>query len=256
MLRNISIPYKPLCMIQKDNIIYIGDARGNILILNSPYYQYKMISLADSPISAIFNHDGLYYGTWDGIVGFGERNIKIGKNMIKAIYVYKDNLFASVDNNLVILDLQLNIIKEFNLPHKIHCIDRIDEKIVFGMSCGFISSFESSLEDIRMSAHESTILSIKGNITGSTDGTIRDNIGLINKTSGWIRSIYDKTLYSSGCDVIMEGNIIYKHEDEITGICKIEDLVISIGLDCCIKIYGSQKFSDAEEEELLNLLNE
>ncbi|KAM0681239.1 hypothetical protein GINT2_000437 [Glugoides intestinalis] len=253
MLRNIKLLNKPLCIVENNGIIYVGDARGNILEIKKPFIKISPIVSAPGPISAIcFHNRKLFYGTWDGIVYEDKKQMKLGINQIKCICVFEQKLFVSVDRRLVILDENLNTIEDIEVGNKIHCMDVSDGKIHFGMDMGIVSSYSDRYQATGRNVHEKTVLCMKNGVSGSCDCKIKENK---NKTifigSSWTRAIHNHVLFSCGKDVIENGNVLYKHDDDVVGILKIDEKIISIGLDFSIKILESKFEIDEEEEKML-----
>lgn len=257
MLRTIKLLNKPLCMVENNGTVYIGDARGNILEMQKPFVKINPIISAPGPISAIcFHNEKLFYGTWDGIVYEDKKQVKLGTNQIKCICVFAEKLFVSVDRRLVVLDERLNTIEDIDVGNKIYCMEVRNEKVYFGMDMGIISSYDDRYKDTGKLVHEKTVLCMKNGFSGSCDCTIKNENKTIFTGSSWTRSIYNNLLFSCGKDVIENGAVVYKHDDDVVGILKIDGKVISIGLDFSIKILEDKfEIDEEEEKELMELLN-
>lgn len=257
MIRTVSLENKPLCLIKNNGKAYIGDARGNVYEILAPFTKISCLLSLPGPVSAIcFFNDKITCGTWDGIIYYDKKVLKLGKNQIKAMCVYKDALFVSVDKSLVILDVDFNIIKRYEVKNKIFCIEPREDGVYLGYDCGLVGSYSNDSLTEPKALHSSTVLCIKDGFTGSCDGTIRKNDAIIFQGDSWIKSIVDQGTFCCGNRVISNNEQIYTHEDEITGILKVGNTIISIGLDYCYKIYQKGIIIDEEEEkELLSMLN-
>ncbi|KAI5169789.1 hypothetical protein PAEPH01_0997 [Pancytospora epiphaga] len=243
-------------MIAAGKEIYIGDARGDILSLSPPYFCPRILHEAPGPVSAIIFHNTLYYGTWDGVIFTGSFSQKIGKNMIKSLAVLDDKLLASVDCKIVILSLDLEILEEYQTESKVYCIDVSEKTANFGMGSGLVSAYVGTYIPAIKSKHEATILCMRQGMSGSTDGKLMKGEEVLYSGNGWIRSLCDENLFSAGKSVIEKGREIYRHDDEVVGLLRIENTIISIGLDYCYKVYHREFIlDDQEEEELLQMLN-
>lgn len=256
MLRTVNLPNKPLCMVENDRVLYIGDARGNIFTISLPEIFIEQKISAKGPISAIcFHEDRLFYGTWDGILYCGNKEIKLGRDPVKCICTHKDRILASVDTYLLVLDLDLNIVERHEVESKIHSMGLWNNTVYLGNGLGEISIYENEYQKDSEKIHDKTILCIRKSLTGSADGTVKNKKETIFKGISWIRSIYDENLFSSGKDVIKDGKILYSHEDDVMNVTQIGDLIVSIGLDYCLKIFSKNILMNEEEEkELLKML--
>lgn len=256
MLRNIPLRNKPLCITKNRDAIYIGDAHGSIYSVQFPYLVPQRLRDAPGPVSSIvFLDEEMYFGTWDGAVYSTGAEKRLGSNPVKCMHVHNDRIFVSVDIKLVVLDRHLAIVEEYSTESKIYCMDFHEGKLHFGLGMGLVSSYGRTYEPARSSNHETTILCMKGDLTGSSDCTLRKEDRLIFSGNGWIRSIYDHKLFSCGNSVYRDGSLIYSHRDEVVGVLEVEGIIISIGLDYCYCIFEDGGFlDDAEEQELMDML--
>lgn len=258
MLRSVPLKNKPLCMMEHHDDLYIGDARGIVYVLQSPYCSPRACAEAPAPVSALAQHEhgGLYYGTWDGTVHTGDKSKNLGTNMVKAMLFVGDRLFVSVDTKLFVLSRELGVLEEHETESKIHCMGACGSRVVFGMGRGLVSTYTDAYQPAKKSQHESTILSVQGDLSGDTYGKMLRNAEPIYESDGWVRAIHDAGLFSSGRNVIKDSKVLYSHDDEVVGLARIGGKIISIGLDYCYKIY-EESFSLAEDEEneLMELLN-
>ena len=256
MIHTVPLANKPLCMVEYQTELFIGYARGRILKLSDSFLSPKCIAEASGPVSTIFFVNGkLHYGTWDGILYTQNKEIKLGLNPIKCGCFFNQKIFISIDNKLIILNEEFKILEKIELESKIFCMDVYSDKIVFGMSNGDVRTFTESLEKNCSNNHTMSILCIRNELTGSTDGSLRKNGDVIFESQNWVRSIFSEDLFSSGKDVFISGKYAYSHKDEVVGTTKIHDTIISIGLDYCYKIFENEIRLTAEEEnELLSML--
>lgn len=261
MIKKIQLPNKPLCMCKHNNKIYIGDAHGQVLMIEQPYLHPKILLTLPAPVSSIvFISDIIYFGTWDGeVYSFSDnllKNIKLGKNPVKCMIVFDQKIFVSVDTKLIVLGKDLNILEKYDTEYKISCMDVHKDTVIFGLMTGMISKYNNGYISGYKSKHDTNILSIYKNLTGSSDNTLRNELNILFSGSGWIRSIFDENLFSSGKDVILERNILYSHEDEVMQVLKIDNKIISIGLDYSYIIFSKDTLiSEEEENEILDLIN-
>lgn len=257
MITTIKLPNKPLCMVEHNSSLYIGDARGNIFKLERPYKVPKVYWEAPGPVSAITFLNEMYFGTWDGIVYTKDKSMKLGSNRVYSMAAWNGYIFVSVDKKLFVLDGNLSIIEEYNLQSKIFCMCARDEYLEFGMEHGLISKYTESYEPGIKSLHDTSILSIKNGVSGCTYGRVVDSGNIIYDCGDeWVRSVYNASLFAVGKSVIRNNVELYKHDDNVVGVLEISNCIISIGLDYCYKIYEDGfKIDSNEENELMELLN-
>lgn len=256
MLQSVRLPNKPLCMIENSGQIYIGDARGNVLGIEFPYTSLRLVKSHSAPVSAIcFYKNRMICGTWDGTVCDDKLEIKLGKDPVKCMAVFEDRIFVSIDKQLILIDENMNVVEKYDTFNKIYSMDVFSGRIYFGMGTGMMAIYSNKYEEYR-STHESSILCIKGNLTGSSDCTVRDNENVIYSGSGWIRSIWNHNLFVSGKEIIENMIPIYSHDDEAMCVIKIQDTILSIGLDFCLKVFNKELNIDKDEEQrLMDILN-
>ncbi|ELA42397.1 uncharacterized protein VICG_00496 [Vittaforma corneae ATCC 50505] len=257
MIRTVKLDNKPLCMVKNSGKVYIGDARGCIYEISHPFMKIKHIFTASGPVSAIcFFGSKMFCGTWDGVVYQDLRQLKLGEKPVKCMCSFNNKLFVSVDKRLVVLDENLSIIEKYDTSNKIFCMEEKNGRLYLGLGAGLLASYMGEYEGENKSSHSSTILCMRNGITGSCDCTVRKNDEIAFEGSSWIRSIWDGNLFSCGRHVICNNEKIYTHDDEVVGLLRINNFIISIGLDFCYKIYESGVAIDEhEEKELLEILN-
>lgn len=257
MLRVIPLRNKPLCITKQGDTLYIGDARGSIYSVQHPYLAPQRLQSAPGPVSSIvFLDEQMYFGTWDGVVYSEKAEKRLGSNPIKCMHAYSGKLFVSVDTKLVVLDKHLTVVEEWNTENKIYCMDIYEGKLHFGLGTGLISSYGSAYEPAHGSSHETTVLCMKGDLTGSSDCTLRKKGLLVFNGNGWIRSIYDRELFSCGNSVYGGDAVVYSHKDEVVGVLRVRDRIVSIGLDYCYCVFEeNESLDDAEEQELMDILS-
>ena len=256
MLKTVPLKNKPLCILEHNGDIYIGDARGTIYLLQAPYDRPRAIETAASPVSALAFHHRLYYGTWDGVVCFGERSRGLGSDMVKAMTVWRGRVFVSVDLKLFVLDLDLNILEEHDTESKIYCICTHKDRLIFGMGHGLVSTYADEYSTATKSAHDASILAMADGLSGCTYGRLMRGGDIVFASDQWIRSIFDAGLFSCGKSVMVDMKAIYSHSDDVVGVLRIGNRVISIGLDFCYKIHeDGVGLAEDEERELLDMLN-
>lgn len=262
MIKKIPLRNKPLSLWYRDDQIYIGDAYGEIIVAELPYKGFKHVTTANAPVSAIvFIDDVMIYGSWDGnvctFIGGETKIIKLGRDPVKCISVFDSKIFVSVDTKLIVLDKDLNILDEVITEYKIGCMHVIDDSVIFGLMTGMISRYNNGYIPAVRSKHETNIMSIYKSLTGSSDCTLRDEKEILYTGSGWIRSIFDENLFSSGKDVIYRNKLLYSHDDDVIKVVMIGSTILSIGLDYCCKLYNENGFfSKEEEDEVLEFLNQ
>lgn len=255
MLHTVQLRNKPLTMVYNDKCLYIGDAGGIIYQLKPPFRHLKEIMKFEVPISVIiFLNDEICCGGWDGCIYYQEKSIKLGKDPIKCMIVYRELLYVSVDKTLKVLDFKLNCIEDYKTESKILCMEIHENQLILGLSTGFISTYTDKYIPARKSSHETSILSMKGELTGSADGTLRKGEEVLFQNKKWIRSIWNKNLFSAGNDVYYNDCLIYSHQDEVMMVIMIDESIISIGLDYCYKIYSDFLINKHEEDEIMKYL--
>lgn len=258
MLKSIPISNKLLCMEVLGENLYLGDAGGVIHLAKYPFTIPVRLITTSAPVSSIaFLNGEIFYGTWDGCINSINSKKKLGIDPIKCIKVYKERLFVSVDKYVFVLDKNLSILEEIRTPYKVLCMDKHDGKLWFGLGTGMLAAYTNRYESEEKTGHETNILAIRNGITGSADGTMRRGEEVLYSGKGWIRSIFDETLFSAGRSVYENGKILYDHQADVMDAIRICNKIISIGLDRCYKIYDKGGFTDEkEEDEILRLLNE
>ena len=90
--------------------------------------------------------------------------------------------------------------------------------------------------------------------TSSYDKTIICEDKIIYSSKEWIRCM-NENLYGVGKQIIYNGKKIYEHSDWISGVLKINKILLSIGLDGTIMIYNENNTSDIDDEELEKFMN-
>jgi len=244
-------------MVENNGKIYVGDARGCIYEMDTSAACIDHVTTVSGPVSAIaFLNQMVFCGTWDGIVIQGTREIKLGTDPIKCMCAFRGRLFVSVDKRLVVLDCDLNVVESYDTGNKVFCMEAEGDVLRFGLGTGLIASYTTGYGDEYKSEHDTTILCMRDGLTGSADNTVRRDGEIVFRGSGWVRSLWDADLFSSGRDVIIKGEVAYSHDDEVVGVMRCGKAIISIGLDYCCKILESgPQISEAEEAELLEMLN-
>jgi len=193
---------------------------------------------------------------------------KIGTNMVKCFIIHASKIYASVDMNLVVLDLDLRILAKVESKYKIYCMevrrdtgsDRTDDghaddgTLVLGMACGHIGEYRNNRLEIRKSSQEGNILSIKGGTSGGTGGKLMEREKVLYEGAEWIRFVENANLFSSGRRVIRNGSVLYEHEDDVVGLVETENEIVSIGLDYKCKIYR-EEMEISDEDLLMQELN-
>lgn len=261
MLQTIKLQNKALCLAENNNELFIGDARGLIIKVSAPFLITECILTAHAPISSIiFVKDEMFYATWDGLVYKNGKKViqskKLGRDAIKCMIEFNGEIYVSIDLKLIVLDLNLDIIHSYDTEYKICCMHKTEFELKFGLITGMISGFKDTYIPASKTLHETTILCIKNDLTGSADGSLYKKNKILYKDIGWIRSIHNENLFSSGKNVVMSNKVIYTHDNEVTGVIKINDTIISIGLDYCYKIYKEGIFlSKEKEDDIMNYIN-
>lgn len=256
MLKTIPLENKPLCIIENNSSLYIGDAHGLIHAVDAPYTHPRVCETAPGPVSALVFTDKLYYGTWEGAVYTKDRSVRLGSNPIKCMLGFKGRLFVSVDFRLFVLDCDLNIVEKHDTESKIHCMSVYKDSVRFGMGRGLISSYTDQYGPALETLHGSTVMSMRQDVSGCTHGHLVRGGEIAHMSKEWIRGVWDENLFAAGKSVLQDGKEIYRHADDVVGILKVDRLVITIGLDYCYKIYETAfSLDDGDEKELLELLN-
>lgn len=257
MIRTIKLDNKPLCIVKNNDKVYIGDARGHIYEVADPFTKTRHILTVPGPVSAIcFLGSKMFCGTWDGTVYLDSKQLRLSENPVKCMCQFNSRLFVSVDKRLVVLDESLSVIEKYDTGNKIFCMEERNGKLHFGLGTGLAASYVSEYEGEHKSSHSSTILCMKDGLTGSCDCTVRKNGEIIFGGGSWVRSIWDGNLFSCGKSVICDNVCIYSHDDEVVGLLRVNNTIISIGLDFCYKIYkNGLVIGESEEKELLEMLN-
>lgn len=257
MIMTSRLRNKPLCMVENEGKIYIGDARGCVYEMNTSIACMDHLTTVSGPVSAMVFFNGmLFCGTWNGTVVQGTREVKLGSDPVKCMCVFRNALFVSVDTKLVVVDSNLTVVESNDTSNKIFCMEAQNDILRFGLGIGLVASYTNGYGDEHKSAHDTTVLCMRGGLTGSADGTLRRGREVIYTGSGWVRSVWDADLFSSGKDVVINGKVAYAHNDEVVGVVRHGKMVISIGLDYCCKTYEDRPYiSEADEAELLEMLN-
>lgn len=252
----ISTDYKLLSLDYTPHYILIGDCRGNLL----KFSKNKLVKIynCNSPISHIkIYNDTIYYSTWDGEMYKNDKCIKIKIGIIKSFQIFNELIYVSLDLELYVLNLNLDVLDCIPVNHKVLCMNIFKDKLILGFNNNQIGFLKLNTIKYVSTEHFTGILKIfiKDDkiITGSVDGTIRNNDKLIFESKKWIRDIYDLNLFCSGNDVCHNNNIIYSHKDEVMRVVKIDNDIISIGLDCNINIYRTEELSENEKKEIEEL---
>lgn len=272
-VRKFSLPNKPLVMISGDRAVYVGDARGFVYEIEHPFTSPRTLFQARGPVSALVLSKGFYYGTWDGDVGvFEGKRINISIHMVKCMTSHGDSIYVSAGLCIYVLSRCLNIRCVYEVEHKVLSMTTLDGSLYCGMGVPFVARVEDGVEVIGRSRHETSILCMSGEYTGSADGrvlrqnyTVLEDAEEIYKGDGWVRSIHSRYLFSDGKRVM--GNLlgnngggevtaIYSHDSDVVGVSRIEDKIVSIGLDYCYRVFDvGLGVTQEEERELLELMS-
>ncbi|EPR78911.1 hypothetical protein SLOPH_1865 [Spraguea lophii 42_110] len=249
MVFEIKLKNKPLSIYSSGEDVYIGDFMGNLYLLKNGL---KIIYVIDQPISSIVVDNGdIYYSTWKGEIYKNNEKIKIGDDIIKNINFYKNELYAFIGDYMIILE-NMKIKKKINLDSKVLCSMVNNDILYLGFSIPKICSYNNfEITDIE-TFHEAGILHLNYNdglITSSADKSIRKNNNIIYKSDVWCRGTLNNLIWEDK-RILKEGEVIIEHSDIIQGVVKVKDRIISIGLDCMIKIYKEL------DEELPDILAE
>lgn len=289
MLQSINFSNKLLCLDYTDNYILIGDNIGNIYKYNfletcdSSQNQYitsntkiQILFFCNSPVSCIFiyNND-IFYTTWDGDIYKNDIKVHLSQEITKALIIFNNLIYVSLEHNIYILNLNLELLKVLNVPHKVLCFCSTENFIICGFNLPVICVIDTKFNLTTKSVeHDTGILSIKYNngyiYTGSVDGSLqmydfRDVFGSDNKmksikilkqkSSKWLRNIFNDKLYCSGNEVIYKNNLIYSHLDQVMRVIMLNKYIISIGLDKKMIFYKELNINKEEEDEI-NKLNQ
>ncbi|KAI4292249.1 hypothetical protein PAPHI01_1523 [Pancytospora philotis] len=256
MLQSIPLRNKPLCIAVRGTTAYIGDARGNIYTVEHPYTHPRVLRSNSSPVSSIVFADQLIYGDWDGTVHTENASRRLGRDMVKAMAVFDGRLFVSVDRKLFVLGLDLAVLEEHDTPAKIYSMDVHGGAVHFGMARGLVASYCGGYHAPVDSGRDGDIISLRSGCAGSTRGELCAGGRVLYSSDKWIRSVWDESLFAAGPCVLQHGNVLHSHADDVVGVARIDDAVISIGLDCCYKVHiATPMLSENEEKELMDLLN-
>lgn len=276
MIKQINFQNKLLSIDYNDEYFVIGDNKGFI-------YKYmndtvSKIFYCDSPVSDIKNcQNDIFYTTWDGDLFKNDKSVHLCPGITKSMLIYNNLIYISIDLQIFVVSLELVILKTIDVPHKILCFGIADGKVFCGMNLPFLGWLDDAHNlFIKNISHETAILSIYFNkdsiYTGSVDGTVQeyDIYKIINESDEiivpekklfendkWIRSIYSKFIFSAGGVVFCYNDGTYKelysHEDDVMKVIKFEDKIVSIGLDCVMKIFTEEKVFADELEEIKKL---
>lgn len=262
MMKKVFLKNKPLSLCEHDKKIFIGDAHGEIYFTESPFILHKHVLTANAPVSAIaFLDNNMIFSTWDGeVLLFNKiilKSVKLGRDPVKCLTIFDSKIFVSVDKKLFVLDKELNIMEKYDTDYKITCMDVVENELVLGLMTGIISKYKNGYIPGKRTRHETNILSVYKNLSGSSDSTLRNEKEILYSGSGWIRSIYDENLFSSGKDVVFNKEVLYSHDDEVMKVIKIENIIFSIGLDYCYNLYSENGmiYTSEEEDEIMKSLN-
>ncbi|EQB62356.1 hypothetical protein NAPIS_ORF00071 [Vairimorpha apis BRL 01] len=252
----ISTDYKLISLAYTTEYILIGDCRGNLYKLSEK--KLNKISNCNSPISQIkIYNNNIYYSTWDGEIYKNDKCIKIKTGIIKTFHILNDIIYVSLDLNIYVINLNLEVLNCIPVDHKVLCMSDFKNELVLGFNNNQIGLCKFNTIKYITTKHFTGILNLFINdgkiVTGSVDGTIRNKNNLIFKTNKWIRDIYDLNLFCSGNDVWFNNNILYSHNDEVMRVVKFHNDIISIGLDCKIIIYRIEELSEKEKQEIEEL---
>ncbi|KAF9764846.1 hypothetical protein NGRA_0234 [Nosema granulosis] len=264
MLRKISLYNKPLSLEYESENVYFGDSRGYIFKTSYPFLSVSKIYDVDSPVSSLVWYGGkMFYGTWDGEIGITDfktkHSIGIVRDLVKSMTVFKNHVFVSIDHIVYIYNLDLELVDKIETPHKVLCFYSENDTCLVGMGVPFLGQIK--LEDgsfklhiISRTVHDTSILSIHKDLIGSSDGKITrmGNVTMFSST-GWIRSIFNGELFSCGKKVISKLSEIYAHEDEVMGVLRIRDKILSIGLDYTLCIFEEDSLLEDELREIEEL---
>lgn len=275
LFRKFNLPNKPLAMVHKDRVIYMGDAHGFVYELSYPFVAPKVIFQSSAPISSLVVSSEIYYGDWDGGVGtVSGKNINLGVHMVKSMLVHRGLIYVSIGLCVYVLDLHLNVRCCYEVEHKVLSMTSFESKLYCGMGVPFIAQIDSEIKVLGRSLHDTSMLCMHGEYTGSADGKIlKQNYAdlssaeLFYRGESWIRSIHNQYLFSDGRHVIAdvtglkegkEGGrtIVYSHDSDVISVTRSGNKIISIGLDYCYCVLDIEASMTPEEErELAELMD-
>lgn len=268
MLRRLSLPNKPLAVISDDGTVYIGDAHGYVYRLPSPFIAPRVLFQSPGPVSALAFRMHLYYGNWDGDVGIvGGRTVNLGVHMVKCMLIHRDLVYVSAGLDVHVLDLNLNTVCSHRVEHKVLAMTVFRDAVHCGMGVSFIAKIDGGLSMLGRSIHDTSILCMQGEYTGSADGIVLQqnyshlqDAQEIYRGSGWIRALHSQDLFSDGRSVVacINGTLspIYSHEEDVVGVTQVGSTIISIGLDYAYSVFeASPHITPEEERELAELMD-
>jgi hypothetical protein len=273
----VRLPNKPLVVVPVGECVYIGDAHGVLYALKTPYTSATAVFQSVGPISAlVFSGDRLYYGNWDGDVGVVEvdgKKANFGRHIVKCMVVHQDLIYASVGNFVYVLDLDLAVVHEYKVEHKVLCMSVFEGAVYCGMGVPFVARIGDGIMILGKSAHETSIFCMCGEYTGSADGTVMrqdysslERHAVIYKGQQWIRSMHSRYLFSEGKSVVADMSGIkcgsgtgfkhlYSHEADVVGVAAVGSKIVSIGLDYMYCVYDiGFEMSEEEEREIAELM--
>lgn len=276
LVGRVRLPNKPLVVISSQETVYVGDAHGVVYDIKPPYISPRPIFISPGPVSALAADKDLYYGNWDGDVGIVDgKKVNLGNHMVKCMLIDKGLLYVSVGLAVHVLDLDLRTKGSYEVSYKVLCMSVVGDSVYCGMGVSFLARIHGGLEIIGQSLHDTSILCISGEYTGSADGRVLkqdysdlENAKEVYKGEGWIRSMDSRFLFSDGRQVMadidgLKGGhgtglrSIYSHEEDVIGMIRVGNRIISIGLDYCYCIFEIEpSLSAAEEMELAELMRE
>jgi hypothetical protein len=268
MLRRIPFNNKLLSLEQAGDSIYIGDSRGCIYKMDYPFCNSIKVHNVSSPISSLLWHKNrLFFANWDGEVGFTDfkisKSVSLVRNIVKCMTIFRDHIFVSIDHIIYILDLELKTKGRLEPPHKVLSFFPTENKCLVVMSVPFLGEIVQNvvgdfvLINVKSSKHDTAILSIHKDLTGSSDGKIMRGDNIIYSSSGWINSIFSEYLFSCGRSIILKNENgfkeIYAHKDDVMKVLRIKNKIISIGLDYTVCVWEEEMITEEELKEIEEL---
>ncbi|KAM0676473.1 hypothetical protein GVAV_000440 [Gurleya vavrai] len=258
----INLKNKLLSLNKHQNSFFISSFPGYIYKLDYPFTFPKLILNLKEPISCLcFQNEKIISGSWHGNLFINEKLISnLNTNIIKAIEIFNNKIFVSCDTKLYILNVDtLQILDCIDTGFKILCMRIIRNELYFGCGVPMLAKYENGFVCLGSNGHETSILGISERnnkiVTCSADQTIRCDNEILIKGNGWIRCI-EEFYYADDNFLMKDKEIICKHDDYITGIGKIGNTIVCIGLDGFISVIGDLNVFKEEEDDIDAFLEE
>lgn len=286
IINKLYFPDKLLSITTHNKHVIVSTANGQIYRINEPYNtaDKTLIYSNASPVSCVKWWNGhLIFGDWNGCVRKMKYNcscktcdivmensnceLSLDDAIIKCLAVFNEEVFISIDTFLIVLDTDLNIKNKINLDNRILCFSIINNELYMGMSVPSILVYKDGIVRSLYTGHTSSVLCIceckkesDNNtttmlITASADKTLmKDNV-IVYSGDEWIRVCLDD-YFTDGNTVREKDRLLYEHKGYVVGLERNEKYLFSIGLDCCLIIYGSEKVLEEYEDEIARLNDE